>query len=328
VEPPPLRYAGMSERVVIIGARRRRQGIGAFVAREFHAAGAEVCAVVGTTPASAAEASEQLKTFGINAAPYADLDTALREQRPDIVAVCSPFDAHREQLRRLASAGVHCLCEKPLWWEPSVNREAETANLVDGFVRSERYLELLSQWPRTLPTYYELFPVARDEPVQRFEMRMSPISPGTGMVIDSAPHFISMLWALAGPGKIVSTVADFGPDGRTLTLRLEYHHRCGVIRATFQAVTCEQQPRPAWFGINDRIAERRVEMPSYQMRLEAREGGASVPLPDPLALHVRAFLEATRRGAVTERQRLIESVTNLATLHDAALAEASPAEKA
>ena len=104
----------MHERVLIIGARQRRQGIGHYVAREFNAAGCEVCAVVGTSDPTAAEARDALRAFGIVATPYSDLREALDQQRPDIVAICSPYVVHREHLLLTADARAHCLCEKPL----------------------------------------------------------------------------------------------------------------------------------------------------------------------------------------------------------------------
>ena len=46
--------------VLVIGARRRRQGIGEFVARSFAGAGAEVRGIVGTTPQSVEETRAHL----------------------------------------------------------------------------------------------------------------------------------------------------------------------------------------------------------------------------------------------------------------------------
>ena len=50
--------------------------------------------------------------FGVR--PFTDLDTLLREARPDAVIVGTPHPLHAEAAIRAAEAGVHVLVEKPL----------------------------------------------------------------------------------------------------------------------------------------------------------------------------------------------------------------------
>jgi hypothetical protein len=318
----------LRERVLVIGARRRRQGLGAYVAKAFHDAGCDVCAVVGTSNESAAVAADELRPAGIRATPYAELRAALREQQPVIVAICSPFRVHREQLQLVAEAGCHCLCEKPLWWGPGVESASETASLVDSFLKAGLLLDLLTQWPQTLGTYLELFPQTAAEPLERFEMRLSPIASGRDMVLDAMPHVLSMVWALIkAPGEIEKPRAVFGDDGRELTVDFEYRLGSGLTRVTARFMTCPEQPRPAWYGINGRVAERKIDMSAgYAMRLISGHdpGGRSVALPDPLPMHVRQFVDEVRgqTGLLNRsgrddarRERLIGSVTQLATLY-------------
>jgi predicted dehydrogenase len=65
-----------------------------------------VIAVCGRTRSSAAQ-------FGVGE-PYDNISTMLREQRPDVVHVCSPNHLHAEQAIAALQAGAHVLCEKPL----------------------------------------------------------------------------------------------------------------------------------------------------------------------------------------------------------------------
>jgi len=321
----------LRERVLVIGARRRRQGLGAYVAKAFHDAGCDVCAVVGTSNESAAAAADELRPAEIAAKPYVDLRDALREQQPAIVAICSPFRVHREQLELVAEAGCHCLCEKPLWWGPGVESASETASLVDSFLKAGLLLDLLTQWPQTLGTYLELFPQSAAEPPERFEMRLSPIASGPDMVLDAMPHVLSMVWALTkASGEIDAARAAFDDGGRELTVDFDYRVGSRTMRVTAQFVTCPEQPRPAWYGINGRIAERKIDMTAgYAMRLVAGHdaGGRSVALPDPLPMHVRQFVDEVRgeRGLFSQerrqalhRERLINSVTDLAALYSVA----------
>jgi hypothetical protein len=204
----------------------------------------------------------------------------------------------------------------------------ETAQLVDTFLEAGLLLDLLTQWPQTLGSYDELFPQTAAEPFERFEMRLSPISNGPEMVPDAMPHVLSMVWELVKePGQIASPKAAFGDGDRELTVDFDYRHPSGLTRVTARFVTCPEQPRPAWYGINGRVAERKIDMTgSYAMRLVDRhdEGGRGVALPDPLPMLVRQFVEELRGGPGMfnesrrrhmRRERLISSVTQLATLY-------------
>ena len=101
----------MSEksRVLVIGARRRRQGIGGFVAEKFHLCGAEICAIVGTSVESTETARRELKGRGVPCGGvYTELEEAIESSQPDIVAVCTPHEHHFDALRTVAKYSVHC----------------------------------------------------------------------------------------------------------------------------------------------------------------------------------------------------------------------------
>ena len=319
-----LRSAAMP-RVVVIGARRRRQGIGPFVARSFHSEGAELVGVVGTTDVSAREAARELADCGAHPRPYGDLETALVQEEPDIVAICSPYAAHARQLKTVAKHSCHCLCEKPLHWSaeptdtlPAPPRGDDTAALVDTFVSRGRYLASLTQWPHTLPFFWELYPEVRSEPVREFSMLMGPIRVGPAMVLDAAPHPLSMLQSLLGRGVISDVRAEYLHDRQPeLCLDFSYEHPAGVTAVSCRFRQCETAPRPASYSINGREVVRSIQMPSY--KLEFRGAGRTIPLEDPLILLVREFLHNVANGAPVERQHLLDAVEALEPLLDAAV---------
>ena len=310
------------KRVVVIGARRTRQGIGEFVAREFHAAGAEVCAVVGSTPETAHQASAALRAHGIECRGHGCVEEALAAEGPDIVAICSPFALHRSHLEAVAAAGASCLCEKPLWWQSGVDLASGTADLVDGFLDRGLHLALITQWPFTLPGYFELFPEQRDSPLESFEMLLSPISIRSRAVLDSMPHVLSMLQARVGCGSVAHPVARYeDPDQRELTVSFEYNHAHGRVLVTGRLVTCADRPRPAAYALNGFRADRTIHLPEYSMHLEGRIAGRTrrVTIEDPLAVLVRSYLTQVESGAPEsdsreQRRALIESVTLLEPL--------------
>jgi hypothetical protein len=296
--------AGLS--VIVVGARTARQGIGEYVAAWFARHGARVAAVVGTTPATVAQARSALRErYDIDCGGYTDLDAALAEVPCDIAVLCSPYRVHAEQLLAVGRSGRHCLCEKPLVWPAPTGEDP-----IAPFVSSGRLLEVLTQWPCTLPASHELHPRAAGAAVEHFEMRLSPASSGLDMVPDAVPHFLSMIRALVGPGRASNLDAEFAAaEPRRLRLACDFVHARGRTRATLHLETCPRPPRPAWYSINGARVDREIENPGYRQFLGA--GDRRIALEDPLGLLVGRFLanvaakRHTDRGALDQDQELL-----------------------
>ncbi|HPS94029.1 MAG TPA: Gfo/Idh/MocA family oxidoreductase, partial [Deltaproteobacteria bacterium] len=100
-------------KVAVIGAGRKRNGIGEFIAKYLHANGATVSCVLGSTTGSSQTAAARLGTYGIRAKAYTDFSEMIRDAGPDAVAIASPIPTHGEYIERCIQAGVHVFCEKP-----------------------------------------------------------------------------------------------------------------------------------------------------------------------------------------------------------------------
>lgn len=88
-------------RIAIAGAG----GIARVHARVIRELGGDLVGVCGRSLAPAA-------AFG--AAAYDNLDAMLREQKPDILHICTPNHLHAEQAIAAFAAGAHVVCEKPM----------------------------------------------------------------------------------------------------------------------------------------------------------------------------------------------------------------------
>ena len=298
-------------KVLVVGARSPRQGTGPFIAGALRAAGAEIAAVVGTTEATVAEATANLeREQAIRCRGYTDLEKALDRERPAAVALCSPWRVHREQLPAIARAGCHCLAEKPLVW-PATQAQFDT--LADSFVERGLLLQVVAQWPATLAVFEQLHgPLPAS--IRQFSMRLSPISIGPDMITDAAPHFISMLQALLGPGECTEPALELSRQGDAEYLRLAcgYRHRAGQASAQLELRTCPQRPRPAWYQVNDLRVDREVELPHYQQYL--RHGQRRRALPDPMRQVADRFVAAVGAGKVADRALLDGGHANLLRL--------------
>ncbi len=319
--------ASRSYRVAVVGARQRRQGTGEYVAREFARQGCEVSAIVGTTPETLANARATLQErYGICCRGFLSLDALLREEPIDIVAICSPMAEHLSQLGRAVAAGKHVFCEKPLWWSDEWLRAPDAGErirdqcerLVAEFVRAGCYLALNTQWPYTIVAFRQLHPQADLESLEHFHMRLSPMSRGREMLVDSGSHLLSMLRALAGPGRLggvrVRYESPTGSDQEPLRLSLScaYEHDRGTAEVEFALTHCPHPPRPAGYSINGFAVQRHVELPSYLISFS--DGGRFVPVPDPLALSVEDFVQSVRAGRRLDGAALVDGMAQLYTL--------------
>ena len=92
-------------RVGLVGARRRRQGLGPFVARDLVRAGACVPCFVTTSAATRDAASGQLAAIcGVETRGYSNVDEMLARERLDALAILSPAETHAAYLESAAAA--------------------------------------------------------------------------------------------------------------------------------------------------------------------------------------------------------------------------------
>lgn len=273
----------------MVGARRRRQGIGFHLARFLAAAGTHVVGLVGTTPATVAEARDALAREGIRARGSVDARALVADLAPDVLVIASPAPTHDAYLELGLEAGAHVLCEKPLCWGGD-DVGGRARRYAEAYRARGLHLAVNAQWPYTLDTWRRLFPAAASPPA-RFWMRLAPNSAGEAMVPDALPHVLSLLLAVA-PGEAPRVE---GPAIRVLDARAErievrftFSTSDASIDALVELSRGREQPRVAGYGFDGLRAVRHVDTPEYRLWLEG--GGSRVALPDPTPRLVEAFL--------------------------------------
>ena len=301
-------------RVLVIGARRSHQGLGEFIAKFFKESGAAICAVVGTSQTTVEEALANLKTgSGISTTGYTDLATAIQEQAPSIVAICSPHVFHRQHLQTVLDHGLHCLCEKPMvWQEGEVCDLNEVERIANGFYQQKKLLRLVTQWPLTLEEYFTLYPEVKPQPPRRFKMLLGPASAGKAGIPDSVPHVLSMIHALTGIGS-VQNVQMICKDLEQMEFSFDYQHDHGMLAVDVSLVRTPNPPRPAGYSINGFFAQRTIKLPEYEFFF-SNEKGEQIPVKDPLPKLIQNFLQEVEDGQETQRDLIVASMRDLKTI--------------
>jgi len=287
-------------RIAVIGARRRRQGTGGYLAGFLAAEGCEIAAVLGTTPETVQAAVEGIAA-GTGQTPhgFTDARAMFAGTRPDAVVIASPHPTHAEYLALSLQARAHVLCEKPVCWggeTPSDEAEAFGA----AYLKAGLHLRINAQWPQTLPTYRELAPTALAKTPQRFWMHMSPSGTGLAMLLDSLPHPLSLLnTVLPDPDAELRDIhiESADPSNANLVVCFDLVAAGAVVSCEIQLVQSVEQPRPAAYGFNGHDAHRDVTLSPFQLHMTY--GDRRVPLPDPTPLLVRSFLDDVAGGPPT-----------------------------
>lgn len=279
-------------KIAVIGAGRSKNGIGPYIANYFQKKGARVVAVLGANPASARNAAAALVPFGVEASPYADFAAMLRAEKPEAVAIASPAETHHAYLTRAVAVGVHVFCEKPFVWPgPAGHSEDVAAALAPLFARAAQChlkIAMNSQWPFSLPYYEALCGPLAPASCREFFVHLSPVVTGRAMILDSAPHALSLLYAVLGPGKIEALTIDGRPA--KMVMEFLYRHAEGVCAAAVHLCHAPTQPREFSYGFNGKIVRRLLEPATYAISFAT--DGKTLEIADPLALSVADFLAA------------------------------------
>ena len=301
----------------IVGAGRRRNGLGPFFAAHLEAAGGRVVAVSGRDRERTRIAAEGIGVAVGHSVRHHDSVEGLLEDGLDALIIAAPVEAHLPALRASLRARVPTLCEKPL---VRVEELAEVPDLVRRFKAAELLLVEHCQWPLVLPAWRRLYPDHGEETVREVAMGLSPANTGLPMLADSLSHFLSLLQALVpvGDGTVLADLrfdGRCGPeDGLEVSFVLEAPFAAVDCRLTLQL--CEEQPRPVWFAIDGFRADRELALPAYQMFLRASD--RKIAMDDPSAALVYRFLsdireatserDGTESGRIKQRARLYQQV--------------------
>jgi len=301
-------------KIAIIGAGRRRNGIGAYIARYAQVEGARVVAVLAQDEAAARHDADGLKEYGIVADAYAELGALIERHRPDGLVIASPAATHADYLTRAIAAGMHVLCEKPFIWNNGCD-STRAAALLDDARAHNLIVAMNSQWPFVLPVYEQLCGLPPAQQIESFHIQLAPLSTGRDMIPDSIPHALSMLYSVLGPGTLEQLTLVPGHD----RLRVSFFYatvagRCQVS-ADLVHETC--QPRSFAFGFNGNIARRTIDMATYRIAFTC--GDRRCEVEDPLQLSMRDFLYACRHAAAPRigRSHIVDTMQMLQQVYAA-----------
>ena len=293
-EPEPEQTQERPIRVAILGA----SGFGHYHAREFKKAGAEVSAILGSTPESARQTADRLEQeYGISPEPHHDLEKLL-ETDPDAVSVCTPNELHYDQVKRSLAAQKFVFCEKPLFWQKDIS-EGETTDMLSqlGELGAEGRLGLNACNAILMDELDRLNAVPKDP--KEFEFRVFTNGPyqGKDIAVDLLPHALSLLLWIAPQGTLEELGYHFA------THRAQFEFRWGDLRCRFDLREDPKGPKDLTIWIDGRGYRRIIDVVEGQFRIflqEVKEDDAPlVQVHDPLEVMVADFVQGVKTSRPT-----------------------------
>lgn len=284
---------GNTMNVAIIGSRRKRSGIGEYIARYFHRNGATVTAVLGTTAESASAAAAALRQYGIAATGHCDFRSMAENALFDAIAIASPAATHHDYLIRSIEAGAHIFCEKPFLCAEGNELEELLEHIFTLAAAKNLTIAMNSQWPFSLPCYEELCGSIDPLNADRFFIHLSPACTGREMIIEAVPHALSILYAVFGSGTIIAPEVHALQEDQMI-IDGEYRARHSRLSIRIELRGGSAPPRRLAFGFNGMIVERRLHLDNYDIFFNYATRTRRIA--DPLDLSVRDFLAAVREG--------------------------------
>lgn len=248
-------------RAVIVGA----SGIGKHHAKWLNALGAQVVAIVGSTPASAAATAQKLHDeFGFHPRAYDSIGVMLGEEDPDLVHICTPPERHFEHVMAVAPHRCHLLCEKPLTWDETksaVQLLDEARQMVRATSQPGRHTAVNLQYTFVPRAYHALCDELGQaaEPPRQFFMHMDSKRERNVYDIiwrELSPHCLSVMRAFCGAGVVDYKTAHLTLGEKQCRAQFAYERDGGESCECEIVVGTETQgPLTRRFGINGLIVD-------------------------------------------------------------------------
>lgn len=300
-------------RVALLGVR----GIGQVHARIFHALGAEICAVLGSSQESAAGGARILKeSFGIHAEPFSRIESLLDTARPNAMSICTPPQLHFAEIVAAFDRDIPVFCEKPMFWHEGIKRSELETNL-----------EYLSRHPNrrffintSNATFMDcvIEEIGEQENIQSLFFLFYTQGPYVGRNIarDLLPHGISLLLRLFSPMKI----EDLREDIKKHTYGCRFRYGNCTVEFDFRELA--DGPKEFAFEINDRRFTRiqEGEGPTYRVYLKDSHTGRKIDTPNPFCVYITRFLNYCNDGARVREDDFENAAANLRLMADILLA--------
>jgi hypothetical protein len=303
--------------VAVIGANRRKAGLGPFIAQKFdRLKGVDLTAFWCRTEESARVARAAFRAYGNAAEPYysnngspeSSIKEMLRLERPDIVAICTPNGTHLDYLELVldhndtSDSKTHVLLEKPLAESSPSEIEEDLDRAIELVERAEEQgivlaynaslAVLVEPYKKEIvnPTFNS-FAVAMNMKHGKGELP----SPRT-LEYSILSHAIGILQTYFNPWiSVKDLVREENTDNGQVSINYNFTLRRNAIFSNHCTINLSRSPNldghERYFGVNNRTAN--IENKDGELYLVF--GEKEVPVPDFQDTLIANMVKVVRR---------------------------------
>jgi predicted dehydrogenase len=160
------------------------------------------------------------------------VEKMLDSERPDIVAVTSPYRLHYYHVLAALNSGAHVVCEKPMYWDEDKDPNvilSRSREMVDQAEISGRLLGVSAQYPAVVPSYKAFYEAHRGswDALETISMEME-VKGRKGpkhfeeIWIDVGPHPLSLVIGFLPGGEIDFGTAKCRIEERQIVANFDY----------------------------------------------------------------------------------------------------------
>jgi predicted dehydrogenase len=285
-------------KIAILGAR----GIGKVHARLFHSLGAEVYAILGSSPDTASlTAQDLLASFGFKPKAFNNLQTLLSEPI-NAVGICTPPRLHYQQMVAALDKNLPVFCEKPLFWNDHFSVNDVKDKLAELGAHPNRRIFMNAPNALFLDAMHGRFDPSTIDSL-KFSFYTNGNYSGVGIGMDLYTHGLSILYKIFG----TQNASDFKFETTTGTFSCWFNYGNCAVEFDFR----ENPKGPKHFSLtlNERVFTRIQEgnASTYKLYFHDSATGEKIAVQDPFIQSIQTFIDYCSKGAPVKRDQFEEA---------------------
>jgi len=268
----------------------------------------EIISILGSSKETVAATSLDLNdSLGLKVRCYHNLDTLLKESKPDAVSICTPNSLHYEQILKILNKKIPIFCEKPLFWNKEDNYNFFLKKLKALTDHPHRAIFVNTSSASYIKSIENLIPLSKN--INSFSFNFS--TKGKNKYLDIAedllPHGLSMLIELLGCHEMTSFNQEYS----------EHSYHCNFCYSGCKVDFNFQEGglfnKEFQFSINkDKyVRVQNKSLKNYEVFLDCINQCIKIKIDDPFEVYASRFVDFCINKPSLDQDKFNQSSHNL-----------------
>ena len=283
-------------------------GIGKHHVQVLNKLGAQICGVLTSSSKSAKNAASEINDiYGLNIAPYADLNKLITKSNPHAIHICTPDKYHFSSMVQAFEYNLPVFCEKPLFWNESICQEEVNKKL--SIIENHPNRKIFMNTCNSSIIHQIKANIGSAQKITAFDLKFSTNGNKRfhNIATDLMPHGLSMLQELAGTSsKVKEFLANIGEN--KYFCRFKYNN----INVSFEFSESLNSDKEMIFSINNKKYQRiqRVKNQKIYVSVIDLDTKEIFNIVNPLEVFIKNFLRFCLNPNINKKDDFISIAWN------------------